>query len=304
MYPEIAEELLKRPLASSRPHSRAPSCDGRVTATPSPAPTSDNVASDADDADDERSQKWVLPRRREHSPDHPDWAVAPDAPKDEGRERKKQRGRGRERPTPKESESPATRSGGKPRNRRGRGRKLGVAASFERLHAASTSTSEAEASPAQDMVERLLRGIKELTSQPSEAEAAGKRVTGQAGPVASDAETRAIAERADALLKLVEAKKTRELGGASSSVPTTPANSTPGSCKIRKQPKPNPFGTPESLRSSPATSAARGNKDVRLLAYLVNSVVIDIESTGQTSRAIAEVECTCSSGSDKHFECR
>ena len=267
-YPEIAEELLKRPLASSRPHSRAPSCDGRVTKTPSPAPTSDVMTSDADDADDERSQKRFRPRRREHSPDHPDWAVAPDEPKEEGRERKRQRGRGRERPAPKEGESPATRSGGKPRARRGRGRKPGAAASFERLHVAEASASEMEISPAQVMVESLLRGIKELTTQPSKAEASGERAAGEANiPVASDA------ERADALLKLLEAKRTRELGGASGSTPATPATSTPGSSKIRKQSKPAPFGTPESIHASPATSsAARGPKEVRVSAYLFRPV--------------------------------
>ncbi|TFY53608.1 hypothetical protein EVJ58_g9358 [Rhodofomes roseus] len=156
-YPEIAEEILKRPLGPSRAPSRAPSVDSRPAVTPSSAPTSD-----ADDADDERSQIRSPPRRREHSPDHPNWALAPD----EGRARKRQRGRGRERQTPpKESGTPGVR-GGKQRNRRARGRKFGAAASLERLHM-EASASEREASPAQVMVEALLRAMGTREASPS-----------------------------------------------------------------------------------------------------------------------------------------
>lgn len=209
------------------------------------------MTSDADDADDERSQIRFTSRRREHSPDHPDWAVAPHEPKEEGRERKGQRGRGRERQAPRECETHAMRSGGKPRARRGRGRKLSAAASFEQLHAAAASASEAEISPAQVMVEGLLRDMKELTGQPFKADALSKHA-------ASEAST-AEEEKAN---KLMEGKKTGELASACSSTPT------PATSKVERQFRPGPFGPGAGVHASQPTSTVRGTTVVCISAYI------------------------------------
>ncbi|KZT70369.1 hypothetical protein DAEQUDRAFT_220237 [Daedalea quercina L-15889] len=219
-FPEIAEEILKRPLGPSCPSSRATS-PSRPAATPSPAPTSD-----ADDADDERSQIHFPTRRREHSPDHPNWALAPDEPQS-GRERKRHRGRGRERQNTLDSGATSTRGGGKHRNRRGRGRESGTAVGFERLHAAA-SVSETEVSPGQVMVETLLRGLKErVQSSPAsstvDADSASPCGRAPYPPHISESEASVAVEKnvseREAISRLAEARESARAAGSPQRAP-------------------------------------------------------------------------------------